>query len=91
MSCGICDHVKAPNTHAMLKCPLAFQIWLGCDFDTSLWAANFRSLADGPDNARQVLDGDLFGDFLTVLSECLNARNGFIFNNPDWNLGFLGR
>ncbi|KAJ8426627.1 hypothetical protein Cgig2_016070 [Carnegiea gigantea] len=51
----ICGHVEETDTHAVLECPLATQIWQGCALDPSLWGGRFRTLADCLNNARQSL------------------------------------
>ena len=91
MSCSICGHIEETDTHAILECPLASQIWHSCCFDCNLWASPFRTLVDYLGNARKSLDEDLFGDFLTVMRECWNARNDFIFKNSDHKLSSLGK
>ena len=48
---------------------------------TSLIGAQFRTLADYLDNTRHSLDEDRFGDSLSVMQECWNVRNHFIFQN----------
>ncbi|KAJ8434123.1 hypothetical protein Cgig2_024241 [Carnegiea gigantea] len=91
MSCSICGHIEETDTHTILECPLASQIWHNYCFDCNLWASLFHALADCLGNARKSLDEDLFGDFLVVMWECWNARNRFIFKNPDHNLSSLGK
>ncbi|KAJ8421953.1 hypothetical protein Cgig2_004412 [Carnegiea gigantea] len=69
MSCSICSHIGETDTHAVLECPLASQVWQGCGIDSSLWASAFHTLADCLDNARKSLDKDHFGDFLAIMWE----------------------
>ncbi|KAJ8447045.1 LOW QUALITY PROTEIN: hypothetical protein Cgig2_033614 [Carnegiea gigantea] len=44
MSCSICGQIEETNTHAILECPLASQIWHSCGFDCNLWASPFCTL-----------------------------------------------
>jgi len=69
MSYRICRHIEELDTHAVLECLLASQIWQGSNFDEPLWTTKYRMLADRIDRARQLLDHDSFGDFLAVLWE----------------------
>jgi len=83
--CVICGHLET----LMLSWSVHFasQIWEGCGFDTTLWTTRFHTIVDCLDNAQFSLDNDCFRNFLVVMCECWNARNRFIFNNPncDWN------
>jgi len=91
MSCSICGNVEETNTHAVLECLLASQIWEGRTFDESLWTTKYWMLANCLDRPRRILDHNSFGDFLAVLWEYWNARNRFIFNRQEGNLHTLGK
>ena len=74
--------MEETDTRAMLDyCPLASQIWHGYEFDNSRIGAQFRTLADYLASTKHSLDEDRCGDSLSVMQECWNVRNHFIFQN----------
>ena len=51
----------------------------------------FRSPSDCIVKANEVMDNELFGEFLAVMYEHWNARNRFIFRSPNSDLETLGK
>jgi len=87
--CSICGHPTDGDTHALFECPLVQQIWNNCGFITSLWAFRFQTLEDWIIHIISNLDLNYLRNFIVVLQELWNARNRFMFDNPDWNLSYV--
>ncbi|KAJ8439236.1 hypothetical protein Cgig2_030171 [Carnegiea gigantea] len=46
MTCPICGYYEENDTHALLECPLAVQIWEGSLVNSDIWDAKYRSMED---------------------------------------------
>ncbi|KAJ8429882.1 hypothetical protein Cgig2_014162 [Carnegiea gigantea] len=81
MQCAICGAVEESDSHILIHCPMAMEIWNHSGFDRDLWDNNFPSIMDCILFAKKRLDLDHLGDFVAVLWECWNKRNRFIFGD----------
>jgi len=91
MACRVCGHSEDTNIHAVIDFPLATTIWEGHGLATDVLTTKFCTLSNCTVKASEVMDNELFGDFLAVMLECWNARNRFTFRSPDSDLETLGK
>ncbi|KAJ8446311.1 hypothetical protein Cgig2_005842 [Carnegiea gigantea] len=91
MNCLICGFDCESETHILLHCPLAKQIWEGTSFEKRLWQTQFRTIRDCVEKAIGELGEEDLGLFMAIIWECWNARNRFIFKKADHNPSVLSK
>jgi len=81
VQCAIYGAVQEFNSHILLHCPMAVDIWSHIGFESEVWVNNFPSLMDCILLVKESLDLDQLGEFVAVLREFWNTRNRFIFGD----------